>query len=263
MNNNNNFSALIKDRSNHLYCGSWKYCAPDDNGKPSIPCQDQNSSSYNSRECQLFRKQQDEFLRGYNISEYLVGCYNNTRECAEAGNKLAKEKENPYKPDRGHCDRSKIKHFDIDKSDYDNCLNYTSFRHPYCYEHSIYKYKYEDPYQKDETVCYIGDDPCGLNCDEMSIYRSTPKKYVKKCCPGNKIKKDPKSNFKPVPKPLECQYYTPCYDNYDKYDNLKYYCGNGEEDRYISVPDKKLAKNIGKAFFECIPFCEDKRRFKF
>jgi hypothetical protein len=263
MESNNNFSALILDRANHLYCGSWKYCAPDQKGNPSIPCQDQKSSVYSTLECQKFRQQQNDFRNDKNVSDYLLGCYNNTGKCAEAAHQIAKDQQGPYKSDQRKCDPSKIKYHNLNKQWYDFCLNYPSS--PYCYEHSIYKYKYEDPYQRDQTVCYTGDDPCGLNCDHMSYYKSTPSIYADKCCPGNKITKDPNSTtFQPIPDPSICQSYTPCYDDIEH--NLKYYCGKGDqkdEPTAISVTNKEEAQKIGQTFYDCIPYCGNRQRFEF
>ncbi len=267
MESNNNFSALILDRANHLYCGNCEYCAPDQKGKPSIPCEDKDN---NTLPCQKFRQQQNDFRNRKNVSDYLLGCYENTAKCIEAAHQIAKDQQGPYKPDQRKCDPSKIKYRNLNKLFYDWCAEYPSS--PYCYEHSIYKYKYEDPYQKDQTVCYIGDDPCGLNCDNMSYYKSTPSYYASgnnyekvDCCPGNKVTKDPNNTtFKPIPDPSICQSYTPCYDYIE--DNVKYYCGKKDQKddpTAISVTSKDEAKKIGKTFYGCIPSCGNRQRFEF
>ncbi len=45
----------------------------------------------------------------------------------------------------------------------------------YCYPIADFKYKYEDPYEKNFNTCYVGDDPCNLNC---SNYIYIPIKYA-------------------------------------------------------------------------------------
>ncbi len=281
----NNLSALGYTESGSQYdgsldqellCTNWqnvntgyyqKVCSFDKNGNPTIRCYDKNNINYFSEDCQNFRYYQS----GNNWQKYkykgapplkFVNCYRDRDECDKAAEKKSHVPGIPYTSDRGDCDKTKKSKYEISSDWFNWCTENPNS--PYCYPIADFKYKYEDPYEKNFNTCYVGDDPCNLNCHPDYIY--IPYVYADKCCPGNRIRKNPNttiSPIQPIPDPSICQSYTPCYDDIEH--NLKYYCDKGDqkEKNTISVTSKEEAQKIGKTFYDCIPSCGNRQRFEF